>query len=39
MLSDIIKFKTHVQQGLEDYENFVVDEVEGELNDGRDAEL
>lgn len=31
MLSDTIKFKVHVQKNLEDYENFVVDEVEAEL--------
>ena len=31
MLNDVIRFKVHVQKGLEDYENFVVDEVEQEL--------
>lgn len=31
MLNDIIKFKVHVQKNLEDYESFVVDEVEHEL--------
>ncbi|KAL8637329.1 MAG: hypothetical protein Q9228_005387 [Teloschistes exilis] len=31
MLNDIIKFKVHVQKSLEDYEGFVVEEVEGEL--------
>jgi kinetochore protein NDC80 len=31
MLNDVIKFKVHVQKSLEDYESFVVDEVEGEL--------
>ncbi|KAG0649705.1 putative kinetochore [Hyphodiscus hymeniophilus] len=31
MLNDIIKFKVHVQKNLEDYEGFVVDEVENEL--------
>ncbi|KAJ5239822.1 hypothetical protein N7468_004441 [Penicillium chermesinum] len=31
MLNDVIKFKVHVQKGLEDYESFVVDEVEQEL--------
>ncbi|KAL3420783.1 hec ndc80p family protein [Phlyctema vagabunda] len=31
MLNDIIKFKVHVQKNLEDYEGFVVDEVEHEL--------
>jgi len=31
MLNDIIKFKIHVQKGLEDYEGFVVQEAETEL--------
>ncbi|KAK2783795.1 kinetochore-associated Ndc80 complex subunit ndc80 [Emmonsiellopsis sp. PD_33] len=31
MLNDIIRFKVHVQKSLEDYESFVVDEVEQEL--------
>lgn len=31
MLNDIIKFKVHIQKSLEDYEGFVVEEVEGEL--------
>lgn len=31
MLNDVIKFKVHVQKGLEDYESFVADEVEQEL--------
>lgn len=31
MLNDVIKFKVHVQKGLEDYEGFVMDEVEHEL--------
>ncbi|KAL8880447.1 MAG: hypothetical protein Q9198_002144 [Flavoplaca austrocitrina] len=31
MLNDIIKFKVHVQKSLEDYEGFVVEEVEVEL--------
>ncbi|WEW55050.1 kinetochore-associated Ndc80 complex subunit ndc80 [Emydomyces testavorans] len=31
MLNDIIRFKVHIQKSLEDYENFVVDEVEQEL--------
>lgn len=31
MLNDIIRFKVHVQKGLEDYESFVVDEMEQEL--------
>ena len=30
-LNEIIKFKLHVQKGLEDYENFVLGEVEQEL--------
>ncbi|EAS32540.3 HEC/Ndc80p family protein [Coccidioides immitis RS] len=46
MLNDIIRFKVHIQKGLEDYENFVVDEVEQELGgedlddelDGREIE-
>ncbi|RFU35356.1 hypothetical protein B7463_g989, partial [Scytalidium lignicola] len=37
MLNDIIKFKVHVQKNLEDYEGFVVDEVEKEL--GGDDEV
>lgn len=37
MLNDIIKFKVHVQKSLEDYEGFVVEEVEAELGgDGED---
>lgn len=36
MLNDVIRFKVHVQKGLEDYESFVVDEMEQEL--GREAE-
>lgn len=31
MLNDVIRFKVHVQKGLEDYESFVVEEVEQEL--------
>ena len=34
MLNDIIKFKIHVQKSLEDYEGFVVREVEQELEEG-----
>lgn len=30
-LNDVIRFKVHVQKSLEDYEGFVVEEVEGEL--------
>ncbi|PQE25552.1 HEC Ndc80p family protein [Rutstroemia sp. NJR-2017a BBW] len=37
MLNDIIKFKVHIQKNLEDYEGFVVDEVEHEL--GGDDEI
>ncbi|KAI1966970.1 kinetochore-associated Ndc80 complex subunit ndc80 [Ophidiomyces ophidiicola] len=37
MLNDTIRFKVHIQKGLEDYENFVVDQVEQELG-GDDAE-
>lgn len=37
MLNDIIKFKVHVQKSLEDYEGFVVEEVEQEL--GGDGEM
>jgi len=41
MLNDIIKFKVHVQKSLEDYEGFVVEEVEQELagDGGVDAEM
>lgn len=38
MLNDIIKFKIHVQKGLEDYEGFVVQEVEGELGAGEEGD-
>jgi kinetochore protein NDC80 len=31
MLNDVIKFKIHVQKGLDDYEGFVTEELEGEL--------
>ena len=37
MLNDIIKFKIHVQKSLEDYEGFVVREVEQELEDNGDV--
>lgn len=33
MLNDIIRFKVHVQKSLEDYEQFVADEVERECAD------
>lgn len=41
MLNDIIKFKVHVQKSLEDYEGFVVEEVEQELagEGSMDAEM
>lgn len=32
MLNDIIKFKVHIQKSLEEYEGFVVEEVEQELD-------
>ncbi|KAL8914941.1 MAG: hypothetical protein Q9171_000568 [Xanthocarpia ochracea] len=38
MLNDIIKFKVHVQKSLEDYEGFVVEEVEAELGGDSDEE-
>jgi kinetochore protein NDC80 len=28
MLDDIVRFKLHVQKNLEDYEQFIADEVE-----------
>ena len=31
MLNDTIKFKVHIQKSLEDYEGFVLEEVEQEL--------
>jgi hypothetical protein len=31
MLNDVIQFNVHVQKGLEDYEIFVVDEVDQRL--------
>ncbi|PSR75983.1 HEC/Ndc80p family-domain-containing protein [Coniella lustricola] len=36
MLNDTIKFKMHVQKSLEDYEGFVADELEKELNEDED---
>ncbi|RKF56265.1 putative kinetochore protein ndc80 [Erysiphe neolycopersici] len=36
MLNDIIKFKVHIQKNLEDYEGFVIDEVEHELDSDED---
>jgi kinetochore protein NDC80 len=37
MLNDIIKFKVHIQKNLEEYEGFVVDEVEHELGGDEDV--
>lgn len=37
MLNDIIKFKVHIQKNLEDYEGFVVEEVEHELGGDDEA--
>ncbi|MCJ1473808.1 kinetochore-associated Ndc80 complex subunit ndc80 [Lambiella insularis] len=39
MLNDIIKFKVHIQKSLEDYESFVVDEVEQELGGGDEESM
>ncbi|KAI6246150.1 putative kinetochore protein NDC80 [Erysiphe necator] len=36
ILNDIIKFKVHIQKNLEDYEGFVIDEVEHELDSDED---
>lgn len=33
MLNDVIKFKVHVQKSLEDYEQFVAEEVEKECEE------
>lgn len=38
MLNDIIRFKVHIQKSLEDYESFVVDEVEQELEGEDDGD-
>lgn len=38
MLNDVIKFKVHVQKSLEDYEEFVMKEVEQELADEGDTD-
>lgn len=38
MLNDVIRFKVHVQKNLEDYESFVVDEVEQELGGEEDMD-
>ncbi len=41
ILNDVIKFKVHIQQNLENYEAFVDQEVKVELDDGgaEDEEL
>ena len=33
MITDIIKFKIHIQQSLENYEDFVAQEVEREVEE------
>lgn len=33
MLEDVIKFKLHIQNSLEEYEQFVADEVEQEVEE------
>lgn len=38
MLGDVIKFKMHIQQGLEEYESFVADELEHELGPNEASE-
>ena len=38
MLNDIIKFKVHIQKSLEDYEQFVAEEVEKECEEGEQEE-
>ena len=38
MINDVIKFKMHIQKSLEDYEEFVAEEVEKELGNVRVAE-
>ena len=37
MLNDVVKFKVHIQKSLEDYEQFVAEEMEKELEDGEDG--
>jgi kinetochore protein NDC80 len=45
MLDDIVRFKLHVQKNLEDYEQFIADEVERSceeqdlLNQGDEEEM
>ena len=34
ILNDVIKFKVHIQQNLENYETFVDQEVKAELDEG-----
>ena len=34
ILNDVIKFKVHIQQSLENYEGFVDQEVKAELDEG-----
>lgn len=38
MLNDTIKFKMHIQKGLEDYESFVADEMQKEFMMGEDED-
>lgn len=38
ILGEAVKFKMHVQKSLEDYEGFVVEEVEAELGDEEEEE-
>lgn len=33
MLNDVVKFKVHIQKSLEDYEQFVAEEVEKECEE------
>ena len=39
MLNNIIAFKVHIQKSLEDYENFVMEEVEQELGAEGDSHM
>ena len=36
MLNDVVKFKVHIQKSLEDYEQFVAEEVEKECEEDED---
>lgn len=38
ILQESVKFKMHIQKGLEDYEGFVVEEVEAELGNEDDED-